>query len=741
MVGGHGTFLSQRHQDSHPGTSWQLHCDCVLSVGLSGVAILLLAIARAGLARAIALCVAGANLLILSQDIYSVDLGIDRLLFDQYVITDATSPGRIPPQTAVGLIAACVAIVLVTRRRPIHGRSFILAGVGSMVVAIGVVSLVGYSTGFEQAYGWGRFTKISVQAAVSFVALGAAIFSLGWAEARAMSPGTPRWLAAPVAIGVATMSILFCQALLSYEDRQIDFAVRTDAAAAQQEIESELAASVAVIDRTARRWETSGRPEQTRWQSNAGLNFDDATLLQAIEWVDPSYRARWVVPAPVNAWDVGFNFGGLPELRPVLVSAERERRTIVSRPIDRGRGDQEVFVVAPIYIGDTFGGFVVGILRVNDMFEIVLNDRVSPAASIAVYDGHRHIFERSVGDSAADDGWSVDVPVMIHNAQLTMRVWPGNVTQQRTLLPYGALFIGFVVAGLLGLVTYLLQQAGERARAIQYANDALQVEVVERTRAEAELRHSTGALERSNRSLQEFAYVASHDLKAPLVSLQGLAAMLQDDIGASLTDDARLYLDRIVVNATRMRNLLDDLLELARVGREDAPVNAVDLRGVIDGVSGQLQQILNERDAQVIVHGSLPVVAANPVRLQQVFSNLIDNALKYTPTERAPRIEIAATDDGDFWQVTVRDNGAGVPPEYREKIFTMFQRLPKGRTMNPTGTGMGLAIVSRIVEANGGRCWIAASDQDGTTLCLTFPKPAAHHLNQPPRARQPVGAS
>ncbi len=349
--------------------------------------------------------------------------------------------------------------------------------------------------------------------------------------------------------------------------------------------------------------------------------------------------------------------------------------------------------------------------------------------------------QRDISTSTRGENWAVETPATIDNVGLTLRVWPGNVSPQRSILPYGALIIGFIVAGLLGLVTWLMQQAAERSRAIQRANESLQVEVAQRRRTEAELIQSTRALERSNRSLQDFAYVASHDLKAPLVSLQGLAAMLKDDAANKLDGDARLYLDRIVANATKMRNLLDDLLELARVGREDTPVSAVDLDNIINGVTDQLHQILAERSAEVIVTEPLPTVAANPVRLHQVFANLIDNALKYTPLDRRPRIEIGAVDTGETWQISVRDNGAGIPPEHRDKIFTMFQRLPKGRAMNPTGTGMGLAIISRIVEANGGRCWIADSDEGGTIFCLTLPKPEPQHLNHDPRTPQSAGVA
>ena len=242
---------------------------------------------------------------------------------------------------------------------------------------------------------------------------------------------------------------------------------------------------------------------------------------------------------------------------------------------------------------------------------------------------------------------------------------------------------------------------------------------------EEDLRHSGAALERSNRALQEFAFVASHDLKAPLVSIEGLASMLREDLHDNPQGAGELYVDRIMVNAAKLRELLDDLLELSRVGRDESSNIDVDLRSVIGDVIHQQRQHLDDRAAQVVLIGFLPTVSANRVRLYQVFANLIDNAVQYTPTSRAPSIEISAEDRGHEWMISVCDNGDGIPFEGREKVFTMFQRMPRGKSLNPGGNGMGLAIVARIIESNGGRFWIASSDESGTTFCLTLPKVAA----------------
>ncbi|CAN5570959.1 hypothetical protein BH23CHL2_BH23CHL2_07110 [soil metagenome] len=253
-----------------------------------------------------------------------------------------------------------------------------------------------------------------------------------------------------------------------------------------------------------------------------------------------------------------------------------------------------------------------------------------------------------------------------------------------------------------------------------------------RTREE-ELQYSNVALARSNRALQDFVYIASHDLKAPLITIVGMATMLQNDFNDKLTDAGQTYLERIIINSVKMRQLLEDILEVSRVGQEESDVSdmsKVDLNVVVDDVCDHLRSQLDERQATVTTEVNLPTVTSNQVQLFRAFTNLIDNAIKYTPLNRKPRIVISATDLGEDWEIAVSDNGSGFPLEGRKQAFAMFQRLPNGKSMNPNGTGMGLTIVARIIKLNGGRCWIADSDENGTTISMILPKLATRPENQ-----------
>ncbi len=248
------------------------------------------------------------------------------------------------------------------------------------------------------------------------------------------------------------------------------------------------------------------------------------------------------------------------------------------------------------------------------------------------------------------------------------------------------------------------------------------VDITERKLHDVEMQTASEALARSNRELEEFAVVASHDLRAPLVSLHGLASILADEYRDKLDVEGRYILDRIVVNAEQMQTLLIDLLNISRVGRVDSDFTVVDLGEVVEHVMDQQRFSLQRRDGKLHADLSGITIQANWTRMIQVFSNLIDNAIKYTPSERSPEIEISARDEGDRWLVTVADNGVGVLEDHREDVFGMFHRLRTGKQLNPSGTGMGLALVERIVRLHGGDIWIDPDRAIGTAFHFTFPK-------------------
>jgi len=238
----------------------------------------------------------------------------------------------------------------------------------------------------------------------------------------------------------------------------------------------------------------------------------------------------------------------------------------------------------------------------------------------------------------------------------------------------------------------------------------------EEHRLALKLAEQNEALERSNRLLQEFAYAASHDLQEPLRTVASFTQLLERRYAGRLDGDAAEFMYYIVDGATRMQALIDDILRYSRVTTHGQPLERVDLRDVVKRALLNLRASIDERSAEVLV-GDLPNVRGDASQLLQLFQNLIANGIKYNTNDR-PRIEIAASRTNGEATLTVRDDGIGIAPEYHERIFRIFQRL-HSRSEFP-GTGVGLALCSRIVERHGGRIWVDSVEGEGASFSFTL---------------------
>ncbi|QFY12710.1 HAMP domain-containing protein [Nonomuraea phyllanthi] len=216
-------------------------------------------------------------------------------------------------------------------------------------------------------------------------------------------------------------------------------------------------------------------------------------------------------------------------------------------------------------------------------------------------------------------------------------------------------------------------------------------------------------LRRSNGELEQFAYVASHDLQEPLRKVASFTQMLEQRYGPELDERARQYIHYAVDGAKRMQLLINDLLDFSRVGRVTGERSAVDSGAALDVALENLSATIEDTEATV-TRDELPMVRGNRLQLTQLFQNLIENAVKFR-SEAPPRVHIGVRRSGDMWEFSCSDNGIGVEPKYADRIFLIFQRLHP-RDVYP-GTGIGLALCRKIVEYHGGQLWLDDGDGPG----------------------------
>ncbi|RYY26600.1 MAG: PAS domain S-box protein [Chitinophagaceae bacterium] len=264
-------------------------------------------------------------------------------------------------------------------------------------------------------------------------------------------------------------------------------------------------------------------------------------------------------------------------------------------------------------------------------------------------------------------------------------------------------------------------QYGEAVRMVGAMNDiSYQKEFEESlTRLNKVLGEQARDLAISNNELEQFAYVASHDLQEPLRMVTSFLKQLENKYSAVLDDRAKQYIYFAVDGAKRMKQIILDLLEFSRVGRGDERLEMVDVKLLVEESLMLFANQVDETQAIITIH-SLPEVLTYKTPFRQVFQNLLSNAIKYRKPDRVPSIEISASENESDWQFIVKDNGIGISKEYHERIFVIFQRLHNRDEYS--GTGIGLAIVKKIINNLGGSIWIDSDEGKGTSINFTIPK-------------------
>ena len=236
-----------------------------------------------------------------------------------------------------------------------------------------------------------------------------------------------------------------------------------------------------------------------------------------------------------------------------------------------------------------------------------------------------------------------------------------------------------------------------------------------RKAAEREREELISQLEDQNAELERYAYTVSHDLKSPLITITGFLGLVERSAREGDKQGLKAAIERISTAGQQMKQMLDELLELSRLGRSANPSEVVSLSELAREAVAQVKSPDDGQEVEVVVAPDLPTVRCDRVRMLEVFQNLLDNAVKFMGDQPAPRVEVGVRAGSGKPVVYVADNGIGIDERYREKIFGLFDKLDRAGA----GTGIGLALVKRIVEVHGGRIWVEPGENDGSVFCFT----------------------
>ena len=243
-------------------------------------------------------------------------------------------------------------------------------------------------------------------------------------------------------------------------------------------------------------------------------------------------------------------------------------------------------------------------------------------------------------------------------------------------------------------------------------------DITERKKAEEELKAILKELKRSNTDLEQFAYVASHDLQEPLRMVTSFTQLLQNRYTDKLDDDANDFINYAVDGVTRMQNLISDLLMFSRVGTRGKPFKTTDMNAVLEAMIATFKQLIKKTNT-TLTYNPLPVIIADESQMIQLLQNLISNAIKFR-SEESPRIHVSGEVKADKWIFSVSDNGIGMDSKFFDRIFVIFQRLHKKDEYG--GTGIGLAVCKKIIQRHGGKIWVESEIGKGSTFYFTISK-------------------
>lgn len=568
-----------------------------------------------------------------------------------------------------------------------------------------------------------------------------------------------------------TVTLFLWQALRIQEKERIQQTIGAVAENVKNGISTRMDTRIVALVRMAQRWAYAGTPTQTQWELETELNFHQFPGYSAIFWLDSALQARWLV-SRVSA-EASQSMGvELAQQAAKVLHTVKEQETVIVTPASHLTSVGKVLLVCvPLVQGEISEGFVVGVFAFQELLDSIL-ENIALGYSLALFDGTEEVYRRDSSDGHTEATWGQEIFVDPYGVTWRVRVWPlpTELATQRSALPEVTLGVGLVMSVFLGWTVALARMARARAQALESTNQELHQEVImrqrlteeleearavlelrvrertaelarineelrgenwERKRAEAALARQAQELARSNDELEQFAYVASHDLQEPLRKILAFGDRLKIKHGQSLHEQGRNYVERMQAAAARMQTLIIDLLALSRVTTRTQPFAQVDLAEVARTVVSDMEIRIQQLKGQVHIH-QLPTIEADAMQIGQLLQNLIGNALKFHRETESPVVQVwgqilppgdeALLKDGlnlQFCQITIKDNGIGFEEKYLDRIFEPFQRLhERGRY---EGTGMGLAICRKIVERHGGKITARSTPGQGTAFLVTLP--------------------
>lgn len=683
---------------------------CLVGVGLG----LAFAAQRPLVALGAGAAVVALSSLTLLQYVFGIELGIDRLFGEPFIVSQVTHPGRMAPTTALahGLLGTTL-ILSARSEEPLHPVWSVLFG--TVVGLVGFEALVIYLVLDPSELAWGELTRMALPTAVALSLLG------GWLvlrHRRDLMRAEPR-LAPPMAIAAAgtVVALGSWQALLAQRGAWLEAVATETAETTAEVVQQRLSVRLNELRLLATHL---GSAPTSALDAEATALFAVEPSLLGLLWIHDD-AVRW---QSLRGLDEA---GAEAALRALDLVAGRSTSADL-RPPD------SLLAVAVPTSGVDATGHLVAVSRVSALQPDLVPREVRNDFVVTLMREGRPLAD-SDRDPAVEGVHSAEVGFTLLNTPWSVQLVPHQrwVDLVRSGLPEVLLVLSVGLSLAVAGSTHVSRVNALRSRQLAIANTHLRAEIeahtiareaLSRSHAELErrvhdrtleLRRAVEDLARSNQELEHFAAVASHDLKEPLNTVRLYLQLLSRRYGEGFDERASEWLEVSTSALARMASLVDDLLAYARIDSAPRPLEPVAPATAIDAALADLASPIASSRADVVVHHPLPPVMADPGQLARVFQNLVSNALKFS-ADGPPRVDIRGVVAGDEVRFTVRDEGPGIDEDRQQRIFEMFGRAERA----VPGTGIGLATCKRIVERHGGRIGVESSPGHGATFWFTL---------------------
>ncbi|MDH3836958.1 MAG: ATP-binding protein [Desulfobacteraceae bacterium] len=527
-----------------------------------------------------------------------------------------------------------------------------------------------------------------------------------------------------------SIAVLLWQNQNRYERELVLRHTETSSEQIRIRIEGLMNARMASLESLSERWVERVPPDfsQDRFLDFAEMFYSHYPGFMGINWIDPTGVVRWVFPKNSNERVID-----TPIFEPQDYRLQKNfhilhtSQNIVTPCMELVQGGLGYNTFLPLVYSGKIQGYLNGVFQVKRIVDICLAKDIFKDFWVRLYEADQLIYtnENQSDGNPGKNGFRV-----LRKVQFPGKNWKLALVPKPIVYPSGTawkvsvLIFGIVISATLSLLLHLLL---ERMQMYRQARDQALQEVSERKRTEKALIENEKKLEATlaeladkNTELETFVYTVSHDLKTPIVTIEGFIGALREDFGDLIDENAEKYLNYMSDASRKMEVLINDLLYLSRIGRLPERKGEFSFDDLMKKVLKTLQPHIDESGVTLNVEKGLPLIYGEIERLGQVIENLLSNAVKYMGKENpAPRIDVGVMEQGGQKVFFVRDNGIGIEKHYYSKIFEIFQRLPSGKKIGG-GTGVGLTIVKRIIEHHGGIIWLESEPGKGTTFYFTL---------------------